>query len=119
MSETIAPSRPAPLPVMEVTDSLGRKLRIQKLDILKELDLIEGAGKASTNDRWMMFATLAACVTAIDGVPCIAPSTRELIRAQVQRVGGEGIAAVADALNETIPNEAAPGSADDTDTAKN
>ncbi len=68
----------------------------------------------------MMLATLAACVTAINGVPCIAPSTRDLIRSQVQRVGPEGIKAVADALNEAMPDEAEAGGAPaELDAAKN
>jgi hypothetical protein len=113
---TAASDQTAPL---EVTDSLGRKLKVQKLDILKELDLIEAAGKAADNNRWMMLATLAACVIEVDGVPIPPPTTREKIRAQVARVRAEGIDAVAEAFKAQLPEDGEGAAASSEEIAKN
>jgi hypothetical protein len=111
---------PASAPVKEVTDSLGRKLKVQQLGILKELDLIEAAGKTADNRSWMMIARAAACVVAIDGVPRPAPTTRDHIRAQIALLGSEGIEAVAEALTERLPDgDAADAAQSEIDTAKN
>lgn len=119
LSET--PSRPNPAipPPEQVTDPLGRVLKVQRLDALRELDLIEAAGgQNADNRRWMMMVTLACYVTHIDGRPLPWPNDRKQIREHVQRVGSEGIGAVMDWL---APDEKAP-DADEAElaaTAKN
>ena len=98
MSETTT-AKPAAGELLHVKDSLGRTLGMRKLDAMAELDLIEAAGgKNADNRQWMVRATLAACVTDIDGTPLPAVSDRNSIRARVKMVGAEGIAAVIEAL---------------------
>jgi hypothetical protein len=90
----------------DVTDSLGRKLRINKLDLLSEMDLIEAAGPdASGNPRWMMLATLACCINEINGVTVIFPNNRGALRKHVEKAGAEGVAAVASAFRADLPDE--------------
>lgn len=106
MSETDEIGAPRLMPAVAtpetVTDSLGRVLTIRKLDALAELDLIEAAGANADNRAWMTRATLAACVSDIDGVPRVFPHDRLAIRAQVKRVGAEGIQAV---ISKLAPQE--------------
>jgi hypothetical protein len=119
MSDATPPSpKPALAQPQTVTDSLGRTLTLKKLDALAELDLIEAAGGTnSDNRRWMVMATLAACVAAIDGTPAQPLASREAIRAHVKLVGSEGLDAVMASLT---PDETVAAS-DDTvaATAKN
>lgn len=96
------PARPAG--AVDVTDSKGRKLRIERLDVMRELDLIEAAGDAAaSNARWMSLATLACCVTWIDNLPQPFPTKKDEIRRYVGKVGSEGIAAVVKALGDDVP----------------
>ena len=102
-----------------VTDSLGRVLVLKKLDLLNELDVIEAAGAASSNQRWMFLATLAATVRTIDGVPIPFPSDRKSLRSVMGLVKSEGVAAVVKAFNEDIPDIPAEAGPAEADTAKN
>jgi hypothetical protein len=106
MSETDETATPRAKPAVAVpetvTDSLGRVLTIRKLDALAELDLIEAAGTNADNRAWMTRATLATCVSDIDGIPRVFPTTRLAIRVQVKWVGAEGIQAV---ISKLAPEE--------------
>lgn len=91
-----------------VTDDAGRVLVIREVGPLEEMDLLEAAGEAaSSNRRWMVNATLYACVRSIDGVPRPFPTTRQAIRHHIEAVGGAGISAVVKALSPVVPE--APG----------
>lgn len=123
MSETLK-EVPAPNAPTIVVDADGRKLEVKKLDILEELDLIEVAGEASENRRWMMLTTLACCVRSINGVPILYPKTKKALRDHVAKVGPVGIAAVVDLYRAELPpdvGEEAGGSAgqEEIATAKN
>ena len=103
-----------------VQDDKGRTLEICALDILDELDLIEAAGAdLASNARWMMIATFAACVRAIDGVPSIPATNRRSIRERVKRVGPEGLRAAVKALSPEDVPEGAAAVIDTLDVAKN
>lgn len=92
-----------------VTDDKGRVLVIREVSALEEMDLLEAAGEsASSNRRWMVNATLYACVRAIDGVPRPFPTTRKMIRAHIEVVGGAGISAVVKLLSPVLPDDDAP-----------
>ena len=82
-----------------LTDAKGRNLRVVKLTILEELDLLEAAGQASEVRRWMMMATMTATVREIDGVPRPFPRTKDEVRKHVAAVGDEGLKAVIEWLN--------------------
>ena len=82
-----------------VVDGQRRRLELKRLGVLERLRLFEAAGaELSRNDRWLGMAVLAASVTAMDGVPLPFPASKPAIEAAVQRLGEEGIAAVAGAL---------------------
>lgn len=116
MSETTERRMPAVGETKTVVDSLGRKLTVRELDLLEEMDVIEAAGpKNAQNARWMMYATLAACVRDIDGVPSI--SSGGMLRGHLKTVGSEGINAVIGVLTPAAP-PAGDGN-DVTATAKN
>jgi hypothetical protein len=71
-SERLVAAAEAPT---EVTDALGRRLALRRLSALDKLRLYEAAGpELARNDRWLGLACLAASVTAIDGVPTVAPT---------------------------------------------
>ena len=110
------------LPEISATDHTGRRLQLRSLDLIEEFDLIEAAGVASETQRWMMLATFAACVRSIDDIPCVRPTTKALIRQQVQKVGSAGMRAVVAALSTELPEGAAAlvdGAAREADAAKN
>jgi hypothetical protein len=82
------------------TDARGRQITIKKLTALRrmQLALIVGAD-ASDNGAYMIYANLAASVTAIDGEPCMSMSKPQL-EAAVQRLDEDGLQAVIAGWNE-------------------
>ncbi len=89
----------------EITDAAGRRLVLRTLTALDRLRLFKAAGPhLAQNQPWLGMAVLACSVAAIDDVPLPLPATEALIEAAVQRLGDEGIAAVAGAL---APDETA------------
>ncbi len=115
-------ARPSAKPVHNATDELGRALTVQELSFREEMNLAEAAGPSGEIRRWMVSATLAACVRAVDGVPCPFPSNRKMILAQADLVGSEGIKAVVEVLAPELPADdegEADAAATDRQTAKN
>jgi hypothetical protein len=95
-----------------VVDAQGRRLALRRLGALDKLRLFKAVGPVlAQNQPYLGMALLACSVAAIDEVPVPAPGTEAQIEALVQRLGDDGIAAVADALQQ----DAAP----DLDAAKN
>lgn len=80
---------------VEITDALGRKLKIKPIDVLYESQLTRLFGaEAATNPAYMMgFVYPAASVCEIDGVPCPRPTTQKEIDDAIQRMGREGFSA--------------------------
>lgn len=82
-----------------VTDTQGRRLELRKLTALEKLRLFKAAGPhLAQNQPWLGMAVLACSVAAIDEVPVPMPANEALIEALVQRLGDDGIAAIAAAL---------------------
>jgi hypothetical protein len=82
-----------------VIDAQGRRLELRKLSALEKLRLFKAAGSVlAQNQPWLGIAVLACSVTAIDDVPVPLPHAESLIEGLVQRLGDDGIAAVAAAL---------------------
>jgi hypothetical protein len=97
---------------LAVTDSLGRRLDLRRLDALDKLRLFKAVGPAlAQNQPYLGMALLACSVVAVDGVPCPRPTEETLIERAVQRLGDAGLAAVAEVLRSDPPP--------DMDTAKN
>lgn len=89
-----------------VTDRRGRRLTVRPLTALDTLRLLKAAGPSlAQNEAWLAMAGLVFCISDIDGVPVPAPTTESQIEALVDRLGEDGLAAIAQAL-ETA--EAAP-----------
>lgn len=96
MRESVA--RAAPKQTDEVTDSLGRKLKVRKVGALGRYDLAKLVGGDNvTNLGIMAPATMVYSVTAIDGDPVFPPVTELELRALINRLEQEGIDAVAKA----------------------
>lgn len=83
----------------DVTDSKGRAISVKEMDPADQLDLFEACAKNSTNQAWVGMALLVCSVTSLEGVPVIMPKTPDQVKALARRLGSEGIAAVAAALN--------------------
>jgi hypothetical protein len=93
------------------TDAAGRVLTIRRPDALDRLRLFKALGASlSLNTPYLGMALLAFSVTAIDGVPVPPPVTEDQLEWLVQRLGDDGIAAAADALEAA--DAAEPGGAD-------
>lgn len=90
-----------------VTDALGRRLGLRRPTALDKLRLFKAAGPVlAHNQPWLGLALLAASVTEIDGVPVPAPANEAQIEALVARLGDEGLAAIAEALDAAQPSAA-------------
>ena len=96
----------------EVTDGRGRVLTLRRLTALDKLRLFKAAGPLlAQNQPWLGMAVLACSVAAVDDVPVPPPVTEGQIEALVARLGDDGLAAAATALDAgsgaTLTGEAA------------
>lgn len=83
----------------EVTDALGRVLRVRRPGALDRLRLFKAVGPTlSANERYVGYAMLAMCVSSIDGVPQPTPANEGQLEALVQRLGDAGMIAVGQGL---------------------
>lgn len=83
-----------------IQDSLGRELAIKRLGALDRLRIFKAIGSnLSSNAPYLGMAMLAFSVTAIDGIPVPAPGNEAQLEALIQKLGDEGIDAVADSLD--------------------
>ena len=99
---------------LTVTDATGRTIELRRPNALDRLRLFKAVGPAlAENDRYLGLAMLAACVTAIDGVPVPPPATENQIESLVQRLDDHGLSAVGNALEPPVqePANATPGKA--------
>lgn len=86
---------------LEVTDGAGRVLSVRRPGALDRLRLFKalGAGLAQ-NDRYVGYAMLAMCVSAIDGTPVPQPGNESQLEALIQRLGDDGMVAIGRELAE-------------------
>jgi hypothetical protein len=88
-------------------DAAGRTLTFRRLDALDRLRLFKALGaELSLNAPYLGMALLVCSVTAIDDVPVPPPVTEEQLESLARRLGDEGIAAIADALDAAERTEA-------------
>jgi hypothetical protein len=86
------------------SDSLGRRLTVRRLTALERLRLFKAVGpELAQNPPYFGMAALAACVIDIDGVPVPPPTTEAQLESLVQRLGDEGIEAVAQLFDMSEP----------------
>lgn len=82
-------------------DRKGRRLMLRRLTALDTLRLFKAAGPVlAQNEPWLSMAGLAFSVLEIDGVPVPSPVTEQQIEGLIDRLGDEGLAAVADTVKD-------------------
>ena len=80
----------------KITDSLGRVLEVKKPSPIERMRLIRACGAAADIQVYLGNANVSFFVRSIDGVPMPSPKKVEDVDALFERVGDEGIAAVAE-----------------------
>src|SRR6201996_1534959 len=82
-------------------DAKGRRLLVRHLTALDTLRLFKAAGPVlAQNEPWLSMAGLVFCVLDVDGVPVPAPTNEQQIESLIDRLGDEGLAAIADAIKD-------------------
>jgi hypothetical protein len=82
-------------------DKSGRRLTLRRLTALDTLRLFKAAGPVlAQNEPWLSLAGLAFSVVEIDGVPTPSPATEAQIEGLVDRLGEDGLAAIADTIKD-------------------
>ncbi len=98
-----------------ITDALGRKLVLRRIGALEKLRLFKAVGpQLGQNEPYLAMALLACAVAAIDDLPLPAPANEGQIEMIVQKLGDEGLAAVAGAFQAAQADKRA-----NQDSAKN
>jgi hypothetical protein len=86
---------------VEVTDTLGRIIRIRKLNALDRMRLLEAIGSSGAEiPQYVGYSVLAASVVAINGALESPPRSKKEIEYLVQRLDDPGLNAVAKAYQE-------------------
>jgi len=89
------------LETLSAVDRTGRRLLLRRLTALDTLRLFKAAGPVlAQNGPWLSMAGLAFSVLEIDGVPVPPPMTEPQIESLIDRLGDEGLAAIAAMLSE-------------------
>jgi hypothetical protein len=87
-----------------IVDTKGRRLTLRRLTALDTLRLFKAAGPVlAQNEPWLSMAGLAFSVLEVDGVPVPAPTTETQIEGLIDRLGDEGLAAIANTVKEECP----------------
>jgi hypothetical protein len=82
-------------------DGSGRRLTLRRLTALDTLRLFKAAGPVlAQNEPWLSMAGLVFSVLEIDGVPVPPPSTENQIESLIDRLGDDGLAAIAEAVRD-------------------
>jgi hypothetical protein len=85
-------------------DTKGRRLSLRRLTALDTLRLFKAAGPVlAQNEPWLSMAGLAFSLLEMDGVPVPAPATEAQIEGLIDRLGDEGLAAIANTIKEQDP----------------
>jgi hypothetical protein len=85
-------------------DSNGRRLTLRPLTALDTLRLFKAAGPVlAQNEPWLSMAGMAFAVLEIDGVPVPTPTTEGQIEGLIDRLGDEGLATIANVLQDERP----------------
>lgn len=88
----------------EITDSVGRKLRLKKPDIVDQFDLLGALGEHSNNDGQKNMALSVLYIATIDNLVVESPKTYSEIRAALRRIGDAGLIALTNYIN-SLPME--------------
>ena len=89
-----------------IVDKRGRKIVVRRPTALDTLRLFKAAGPVlAQNEPWLSMAVLAFSVLEIDGIPIPVPSNESQIENMIDRLGDDGIAAVAEIVNAVDDHE--------------
>jgi len=90
-----------------VIDASGRRLLVRRATAIDTLRLLKAAGPLlAENQPWLGMAMMAMCILSIDDLPIPAPQTEAQIESVFERLGDDGLAAVASAFaadEENVP----------------
>lgn len=79
-----------------LTDAKGRKLMLRPLNVMAQVRLLRAIGpEQSQNAPYVNIVQAAAGVSEIDGVPMPFPTNERMIDAAIERIGDDGLMAVA------------------------
>lgn len=82
--------------VDQVRDKAGRVIELRRLGVVEQLRLFKVLGpELAENRAYVGLARVAAAVAAVDGVPVPFPSGEAGIEAALDRLGEDGVEAVA------------------------
>ena len=82
-----------------VQDKKGRSIELRRLGVIEQLRLFKILGaELSENRAYVGLARVAAAVAAVEGVPVPFPVCEAGIEATLERLGEEGVEAVAAAI---------------------
>jgi predicted ABC-class ATPase len=82
-------------PPVTVTDDLGRQLTVRKIGMVDQMRIRRVLGAdLSKNEPYLALATLAFCITEIDGERVIPPANVREIEFLVDKLGEEGAVAI-------------------------
>lgn len=80
----------------QVKDKAGRVIELRRLGVVEQLRLFKVLGpELSENRAYVGLARVAAAVAAVDGVPVPFPAGEAGIEAALDRLGEDGVEAVA------------------------
>ncbi len=89
--------------VGETTDELGRRIVARRLTPLDRMRLFQAAGNdLAKNEQWIGLAALAASCIELAGDQVAKPVSKAQIEALVERLGDEGLSAIAEIYQETF-----------------
>lgn len=95
-----------------ITDARGRKLTLRPINVMGQVRLLRAVGPdQAANAPYVNIVTAAAGVAEIDGIPMPWPANERMIDAAIERLGDEGLMAVA--MHHRAEMEAAQKAAED------
>lgn len=88
-----------------VTDKTGRLIELRRLGVVEQLRLFKILGpELSENRAYVGLARVAAAVAAVDGVPVPFPAGETGVESILERLGEDGVTAIAGTMAECAPN---------------
>ena len=102
-----------------VTDSLGRKIGVRKLNVLERIGMLKLIGNGNSDKQiYKASVSPAFTVTSIDGDPIWKPTNDLQLTALLQRLDEEGLEAVSEWMGEMM-NADQPSTKPEPDALKN
>ena len=94
---------------VSTVDTRGRRLTLRRLTALDTLRLFKAAGPVlAQNEPWLSMAGMAFAISEIDGIPVPAPTSETQIEALIDRLGDDGLAAIANSMQTEFSASATP-----------